>query len=218
MNLDILPTTFLKAVVRITALIHVLCLCQCRVSGAGPLLPMDDFQDRFSLVPSLRVSPIDSHKEADLSARTLERFYELGARPISAEPIAIAMGQYTAAAEMVRRQLEERYETNHLLYLGSTSSGLIYAFPLVGTNGQAIPVAASNHRIHMALLEIQHRPHDDRLFRDRTISFHGILGVDAADNANIILQRLMGAVGVIHGRNPVTHDLHSLFSNRIPHF
>ena len=147
----------------------------------------------------------------------MHRLHALDAGLLNVQPIHIPIGQYRDASEAVRNQLQERFETNHLLYLGSSSSGHYYAFPLMEERNEALRPATGAQQLKMALLSVQPRPPHDNIYRDRTIDFHGLLGIHV-ENKNIFYQQLMGAYGGTNGLFPVTHDLRSLFANRIHMF
>ena len=207
--LRLMPMTFTL----ISALLHSSCL----VSALPPSPAAASSSDGFSLVPALRISPISSKAATVLSAKTMHRLHALDAGLLNVQPIHIPIGQYRDASEAVRNQLQERFETNHLLYLGSSSSGHYYAFPLMEERNEALRAATGAQQLKMALLSVQPRPPHDNIYRDRTIDCHGLLGIHV-ENKNIFYQQLMGAYGGTNGLFPVTHDLRSLFANRIHMF
>lgn len=123
----------------------------------------------------------------------------------------IPLGDLNRVSDQVRKQLQDRGPLNHLLYLGHTMDGHVYAFPLegVGDEGQS--------RVRMALLTVSKRPRKDAYDVPKPIQFHGLVAFDVP-NRNIFFHSLQSARGNTYGSGPMTHDIVNLMSDQIHGF
>jgi len=177
---------------------------------ASPMAPSDHLNSGgYDPVPPVQQASVSPEVLDGWTVKALERLNQLGAQPAQAGPSRPPLGQYRDASGLIREQLRQRYVTRHLLYLGSSTSGHTYAFPLESAGGTP--------NLRIALLQVSKRPPAEQVDRQRTIHFLSFIDVDV-ENKNLFFQNLLGADGGTDRKGPKAHDLYSLLADRIHSF
>lgn len=164
-------------------------------------------------VPVVQPDPMDRSTVTAWSGQIMGKMNALGSPPSRMDVATVPLGQMRSLADRVRNELRERSGDRHLLYLGPSSRGHMYAFPLTRTeHGLRLVTGPPDRYSQMALISVSPRGHGER-----SIYLHDIVGA-WVPNKNIMYQNLMGANAYQYGDAPVTHDLDRLLAGHIHGF
>ncbi|ETS64384.1 hypothetical protein PaG_01237 [Moesziomyces aphidis] len=139
-------------------------------------------------VPVVQPDPMDRSTVTAWSGQIMGKMNALGSPPSRMDVATVPLGQMRSLADRVRNELRERSGDRHLLYLGPSSRGHMYAFPLTRTeHGLRLVTGPPDRYSQMALISVSPRGHGER-----SIYLHDIVGA-WIPNKNIMYQNLMGA-------------------------